>query len=97
MDHVRYTPMLKEYLEKVLPLAERLRQEDITKSRGRLDAEAKLMIEYMQIIQLINKYNDNEGPGATLWQWVAGLFNGIRKKLWGSAARVLAVFVLGAR
>ena len=96
MDHVRYTSMLKEYLEKVLPLAERLQQEDSTKTRGRLNAEAKLMIEYMQIIQLINNLHDNEGPGA-LWQWVAGLFKGIRKKLWGSATRALAVFVLGAR
>lgn len=96
MDHVRYTPMLKEYLEKVSPLAERLRQEDISKSRRQLDAEARLMIEYMQIIQLINNLDDDRGPGA-LWQWVAGLFNGMRKKLWGNATRALVVFVLGAR
>lgn len=86
MDHVRYTPLMKQYLDKVLPLAERLQREDITKSRRQLDAEAELMMEYMTIILLINKYDDGESLGAMLRRRIAGLFTDLRKKVWRSGA-----------
>ena len=97
MKYVRYTPLLREYLEKLVPLAEELSRQDIGKTQFQLNREVDVLVRHLEIIKFINNHYDNEGPGTTLWQWVAGLFNGIRKKLWGSATRALAVFVLGAR
>ena len=97
MKYVRYTPLLREYLEKLVPLAEELSRQDIGKTQFQLNREVDVLVRHLEIIKFINNHYDNEGPGTTLWQWVAGLFNGVGKKLWGSATRALAVFVLGAR
>lgn len=70
---------MKQYLEKVIPLAEKLQQEDRMKSRMQLEREAALMIEYMEIIQLINRYDGGEGFGTKMWRkiadWVSNLWN----------------------
>jgi hypothetical protein len=81
MNHVRYTPLMKQYLEKVMPLAERLKCEDTAKSRLQLEAETALMIEYMQTIQLINRYDDGENFGAMLRRKLADLFEDLQRRL----------------
>lgn len=69
-----------------MPLAEQLQREDITKSRLQLETEAVQMIECMQIIQLINRYDDGEGFGTMLRRKIAGLFNDLRKRFGWSGA-----------
>lgn len=77
---------MKQYLEKVMPLAEQLQREDQMKSRKQLDREAALMIEYMEIIQLINRYNDGEDFGTKLWRKITGWFGDLWKRFGWSGA-----------
>jgi hypothetical protein len=90
MDNVRYSPLMKQYLEKVIPLAEKVQREDPTKSRLQLEREAALMIEYMEIIQLINRYEDGEGFWAILWRKIVGMWSDVRKRLgWSDTLHVV--------
>lgn len=93
MDQVRYTPLMKEYLKKIRPLATQLECEDMTKTRRQLEAEASLMIETMQHILFINKYDDGDGLDAWLRRIVRHLRNIPRIKLswWGFAPHLLYV------
>lgn len=78
MDKVKYTPMMRQYLEKVVPLAERLASEDFAKSTQQLDAEASMMIDYMRLIRLINKAQGGGGAGQKMVDTVSKLFNKLR-------------------
>lgn len=86
MDQVKYTPMMRQYLEKIMPLAEQLASADVGKSRQQLDAEVSKMMEYMRAIRLINKYHGGDGAGLALLQKTFTLFNRLRMNFWWSGA-----------
>lgn len=58
MGRVLYTPMLKKYLAKVLPLVEQMSQENANKSKQPLDPEATTMFEYIRAIQRTTRYGN---------------------------------------